>query len=50
MVEEVKAVAKLSKETAVLIMADENSLLHKVTFLMDTCRKAGLDKVRLQSR
>ncbi|MGA1204521.1 MAG: ExbD/TolR family protein [Opitutales bacterium] len=50
MVEEVKAVAKLSKETAVLIMADENSLLHKVTFLMDTCCKAGLDKVRLQSR
>jgi biopolymer transport protein ExbD len=34
----------------VVIMADENSLLGKVTFLMDTCRKAGLEKVRLQAR
>ena len=50
LLEEVNAVAEMSKETPVLIMADENSLLHKVTFLMDTCRKAGLDKVRLQSR
>jgi biopolymer transport protein ExbD len=50
LVEEVNSVAEMSPDTPVLIMADENSLLHKVTFLMDTCRKAGLDKVRLQSR
>ena len=50
LVEQVQAVAELSPETPVLIMADENSLLGKVTFLMDTCRKAGLEKVRLQSR
>jgi len=50
LLEEVNNVAELSPNTPVLIMADENSLLHKVTFLMDTCRKAGLDKVRLQSR
>jgi biopolymer transport protein ExbD len=50
LLEEVNNVAEMSPDTPVLIMADENSLLHKVTFLMDTCRKAGLDKVRLQSR
>jgi biopolymer transport protein ExbD len=50
LVREIQVVAELSPDTPVLIMADENSLLHKVTFLMDTCRKAGLDKVRLQSR
>ena len=48
--EEVRTVAALSPQTPVLIMADENSLLRKVTHVMDTCRKAGLDKVRLQSR
>jgi len=50
LIEQVQTVARLSPDTSVLIMADENSLLHKVTFLMDTCRKAGLEKVRLQSR
>lgn len=46
----VREVARLRPDTPVLIMADENSLLGKVTFLMDTCRQAGLEKVRLQSR
>ena len=50
LVENIRQVASLRPETPVLIMADENSLLRKVTFLMDTCRKAGLDKVRLQAR
>ena len=50
LVSEIQTISELSPDTPVLIMADENSLLHKVTFLMDTCRKAGLDKVRLQSR
>jgi biopolymer transport protein ExbD len=50
LVEDVRTVAELSPETPVIIMADENSLLRKVTFIMDTCRKAGLEKVRLQSR
>ena len=50
LIEQVQTVARISPGTPVLIMADENSLLRKVTFLMDTCRKAGLDKVRLQSR
>jgi biopolymer transport protein ExbD len=50
LVEEIQNVSSLSPDTPVLLMADENSLLHKVTFLMDTCRKSGLEKVRLQSR
>ncbi|MEX0322521.1 MAG: ExbD/TolR family protein [Puniceicoccaceae bacterium] len=50
LVEEIQNVAGMSPDTPVLLMADENSLLHKVTFLMDTCRKSGLEKVRLQSR
>jgi biopolymer transport protein ExbD len=50
LVEAVNEVAAMAADTPVLIMADENSLLRKVTFVMDTCRKAGLEKVRLQSR
>lgn len=50
LVSDIQRVAELSPETPVIIMADENSLLRKVTFIMDSCRKAGLEKVRLQSR
>jgi biopolymer transport protein ExbD len=34
----------------VLIRADEDTPLKKVTFVMDACRKAGLNKFSLQSR
>ncbi|MFO7725961.1 MAG: biopolymer transporter ExbD [Oceanipulchritudo sp.] len=50
LVERIEEVARLSPETPVIIMADENSLLRKVTFIMDTCRQSGLEKVRLQAR
>ena len=50
LVERIEEAARLSPDTPVIIMADENSLLRKVTFVMDTCRKAGLEKVRLQAR
>jgi biopolymer transport protein ExbD len=50
LVARVREVAEMRPDTPVLIMADENSLLRKVTFIMDTCRKAGLERVRLQSR
>lgn len=50
LVREVEQMALMNPETPVLIMADESSLLGKVTFIMDTVRKAGLEKVRLQSR
>ena len=50
LVEQVEQTARLAPGTPVLIMADENSFLRKVTFVMDTCRKAGLESVRLQTR
>lgn len=50
LVEAVQELAQVNPSLPVLIMADENSLLRKVTFIMDTCRKAGLETVRLQAR
>jgi biopolymer transport protein ExbD len=50
LVEAVRELAQLRSDVPVIIMADENSLLRKVTFIMDTCRQAGLEKVRLQAR
>lgn len=46
----IKLAANFNKDTLVLILADEESYLKHITFVMDTCRKAGLDKIRLQSR
>jgi biopolymer transport protein ExbD len=48
--ETIRSVANDNPDIAVLIVADENSLLQKVTFAMDVCRKAGLNKIRLQAR
>jgi len=42
--------AETDNEVPVLIMADEVTQLKKITFLMDACRKAGMDTIRLQSR
>ncbi len=42
--------AHIDLELPVLILADEDSYLKHVTFIMDTCRKAGFEKIRLQSR
>lgn len=50
LVNELQSAGRLDPDTPVLIMADENSLLGKVTFVMDAVRKAGLQQVRLQSR
>lgn len=43
-------VRNLDKNIPVLIRADENTPLKKLTFVMDTCRKTGLQKFSLQSR
>ena len=40
----------VADEITVLIRADEETLLKNLTFIMDACRKSGLDKIRLQSR
>ena len=41
---------ELNKEIPVLVMADEETYLKRVTYIMDVCREAGLEKIRLQSR
>ena len=43
-------VKNLNRETAVLIKADETTQLKKLAFVMDACRKTGLNKFSLQSR
>ncbi len=37
-------------DRAVVILADEESSLGSVTFVMDSCRQVGLNRIRLQSR
>ena len=46
----VHEVGKISKDLTVVIRSDENTPLRFVTQAMDTCRKQGLNKIRLQSR
>lgn len=46
----VKEVGRISKDVTVVIRSDENTPLRFVTQAMDTCRKQGLNKIRLQSR
>lgn len=46
----VQSVRSTDKDVTVLIKADENVPLRLVTLTMDTCRKNGLNKIRLQSR
>ncbi len=41
---------QIDKMIPVLIRADETTELKKLTFIMDKCREAGLNKFRLQSR
>lgn len=45
-----REVRNVDKDIPVLIKADETSQLKKVVFIMDACRKAGLNKFALQSR
>jgi len=46
----VKELGRVSKDVTVVIRSDENTPLRYVTQAMDTCRKQGLNKIRLQSR
>lgn len=46
----VQEIGKISKDITVVIRSDENTPLRYVTQAMDTCRKQGLNKIRLQSR
>lgn len=46
----VQEIGRISKDVTVVIRSDENTPLRFVTQAMDTCRKQGLNKIRLQSR
>ena len=41
---------ELNRDIPVLVMADEETYLKRVTYIMDVCREAGLERIRLQSR
>lgn len=43
-------VKSIDRNIPVLIKADETTQLRKLAFVMDACRKAGLNKFSLQSR
>jgi biopolymer transport protein ExbD len=46
----VHEIGSVSKDVTVVIRSDENTPLRYITQAMDTCRKQGLNKIRLQSR
>ena len=43
-------IKNIDRDIPVLIKADETTQLKKLAFVMDTCRKTGLNKFSLQSR
>ncbi|WP_414660389.1 ExbD/TolR family protein [Horticoccus sp. 23ND18S-11] len=50
LIEALKAVKNIDKDTPVLIRMDEKGTLDRLTFVWDACRKVGLTKHSLQSR
>ncbi len=50
LIEQLRAVKNVDKDIPVLIKADEDTPLKKLTFVWDACRKVGLNKHSLQSR
>lgn len=50
LLELLQQVKQVDRDIPVLIRADEATQLKKLTFVMDACRKTGLNKFSLQSR
>ncbi|HWA10227.1 MAG TPA: biopolymer transporter ExbD [Opitutaceae bacterium] len=50
LLEVLRQVHNIDKDIPVLIKADETTQLKKLAFVMDACRKTGLNKFSLQSR
>jgi len=50
LVQAIGLAGQADEEQPVLILADEESAVKELTFVMDECRKAGLDQLRLQAR
>ena len=45
-----KSAAEIGQNRQVLLLADEETPLRKVTWIMDQCRSNGFEKIRIQSR
>ena len=45
-----KTAGELVNARQVLLLADEETPLRKITWIMDQCRVNGLEKIRIQSR
>ncbi len=45
-----KSAAEIGQNRQVLLLADEETPLRRVTWIMDQCRSNGLEKIRIQSR
>lgn len=45
-----REVASINTEVVVLLRADENTSLKETMFVMDACRKVGLNNIRILSR
>jgi biopolymer transport protein ExbD len=50
LIEFIRIAGEINRNQVVLFMADEDAALKHVTLIMDKCRKAGLEKLRLQTR
>jgi biopolymer transport protein ExbD len=50
LIEQVRLHGRMNNKLPVLIVADENSFLRHITFVMDLCRQSGLETIRLQTR
>ncbi|MBI5766789.1 MAG: biopolymer transporter ExbD [Verrucomicrobia bacterium] len=50
LIELLQQVKQVDRDIPVLIRADETTQLKKLAFVMDACRKTGLNKFSLQSR
>lgn len=48
--EALQTAAKVNRDVPVVVFADEEAALKHITFVMDQCRKANFDRIRLQSR
>ncbi len=46
----IQAIAAQTLDIPVLLKAHQETPLQRVTFVMDACRRAGLNNIRLQSR
>lgn len=50
LISSLSAESKVNPDRPVLVMADKETPLKEVTFIMDECRKVSFDRIRLQTQ